>query len=108
MQTADAWAVSEVGYVESLGTIGRKYGSESEPADVFRSEWSIVDAVALTDPTANLAAELMVTDGLRSLDAIHLASALSVGFDVTRFATWDKRLWQAAEQRGFQMLPAEL
>jgi len=34
---------------------------------------------------------------LRSLDAIHLASAISLGPDLTAFLTYDRRLQAAAE-----------
>ena len=45
---------------------------------------------------------------LRALDAIHLASALRVAAgDPTSvtFACWDLRLWRAARDEGFTMLP---
>jgi uncharacterized protein len=34
---------------------------------------------------------------LRSLDAIHLASALSIGAELTAFVAYDRRLQAAAE-----------
>jgi hypothetical protein len=47
-------------------------------------------------------AQQLVDPGLRSLDAIHLASALEIGA-VSAFVTYDQRLLKAAEDHG---LPA--
>ena len=40
------------------------------------------------------------TPHLRTLDAIHLASALSIGEEVSTFVTYDKRLAEAAAAAG--------
>lgn len=37
---------------------------------------------------------------LRALDAIHLASALTIGLDLTAFVSYDKRLLAAAQEAG--------
>lgn len=42
---------------------------------------------------------------LRSLDAIHLASALSLGSDLGAMLTFDRRLAQAAMQAGVRVFP---
>jgi hypothetical protein len=48
---------------------------------------------------------------LRGYDAVHLASALlwqdSLGRKVT-MATFDRKLWQAAEERGLSPFPEDL
>ena len=41
---------------------------------------------------------------LRSLDAIHLASALSIGDDPEAFVTYDERLAEAAREAGLNVL----
>ena len=41
---------------------------------------------------------------LRSLDAIHVAAALSLGSDLTAIVTYDKRLAQAAALNGLSVL----
>jgi uncharacterized protein len=41
---------------------------------------------------------------LRSLDALHLASALSLGPDLDGLVTYDNRLAQAAEELGIRTL----
>ena len=42
--------------------------------------------------------------GLRSLDAIHLASALSLGSDLTAFVAYDRRLQAAAQAEGLPVV----
>ena len=42
--------------------------------------------------------------GLRSLDAIHLAAALSVGHDLGVFVTYDDRLGEAAAHHGLEVV----
>jgi uncharacterized protein len=41
---------------------------------------------------------------LRSLDAIHLASALSLGSDLTAFVAYDRRLQAAAQAEGLPIV----
>ena len=44
--------------------------------------------------------------GLRSLDAIHLATALSIRDDIGAFFTYDERLAEAAAVHGLPVFPA--
>ncbi len=55
-----------------------------------------LDLVPIVGPIVEQAAVVGQAE-LRSLDAIHLASALSIGPDLTAFVTYDSRLAQAAE-----------
>ena len=52
----------------------------------------------LLDTAANLAAPL------RSLDAIHLASAMRLGSSLRAFVAYDRRLLAAAEQAGLPVV----
>jgi predicted nucleic acid-binding protein len=45
---------------------------------------------------------------LRSLDALHLAAALTLATSELTFATWDARLHRAAREHGLRTLPAKL
>jgi predicted nucleic acid-binding protein len=47
-----------------------------------------------------------VHHGIRSLDALHLASALALGGMPMRFATWDRGLAEAARGVGLQVVGA--
>ncbi len=57
--------------------------------------------IRLDDDLYDLAADLEPTT-LRSLDAIHLASALSLGQELAGLATYDRRMTEAAEAVGIQ------
>lgn len=55
------------------------------------------------------AGELTRLHPLRAADAIHLASAdviVEESRDEVLFASWDRRLWEAAESSGFVVSPA--
>jgi predicted nucleic acid-binding protein len=54
------------------------------------------------------AAILSVEMGLRALDALHLAAALTLPVDRAVLATWDARLHRAARGRGLRTLPVAL
>jgi predicted nucleic acid-binding protein len=54
---------------------------------------SVLDEAASLDPA-----------GLRSLDALHLATALSVRDEIGVFVTYDQRLADAAADRGLNVV----
>jgi uncharacterized protein len=68
--------------------------------DQFESLWAEVIPVACGLDTVLLAADLAESDGLRGCDAIHLASALSVGLSELVFVAWDRDLSTAARRNG--------
>ncbi|MEX2554920.1 MAG: type II toxin-antitoxin system VapC family toxin [Actinomycetota bacterium] len=53
------------------------------------------------------AAGKLLPAGLRSLDAIHLATALELGSDLTRFVTYDERMAAAARGLGLAVSAPE-
>ena len=55
----------------------------------------ILESAAVLDPSV-----------LRTLDAIHVASALSVGEDLAAVVAFDTRMAQAAANAGLSLLPA--
>jgi len=57
----------------------------------------------LSDVVRGRAAELDPST-LRSLDAIHLATALEAGDELTAVVTYDARMSEAAEQLGLRVL----
>jgi len=59
--------------------------------------------VALTDELVRIASTIEPL-ALRSLDAIHLASALSLGAALEAFLTYDRRLAEAASAAGLEVL----
>jgi len=78
---------------------------------LFRSEWPTLVRVQATEVLVARADVLAWELGLRGYDAVHLASALSwqegLGVPVT-MATFDRRLWEAAEQRGLRLFANRL
>lgn len=66
----------------------------------------VLDGIALVpiDEGTLRAAGDLAPAGLRTLDAIHLATALSLGEDVTGLVTYDERLAEAAAAVGIDVI----
>jgi len=78
---------------------------------LFRSEWSSMMHIQVTETVVARADSLAWEQHLRGYDAVHLASAIHwqeiLGRPVT-MAVFDRKLWAAAEQLGLIPLPADL
>jgi predicted nucleic acid-binding protein len=61
-----------------------------------------VDLVRVNDRVLNLASTLLPLE-LRSLDAIHLATASLLGADLGEIVTYDERMAAAAQSMGFRV-----
>jgi predicted nucleic acid-binding protein len=74
------------------------------PGAIFQVKRVLADVrrIALTNEVLEVAAQIQ-PPGLRSLDAVHLASALKFYDRLTAFVTYDERLSAAADAMG---LPA--
>lgn len=73
----------------------------------LRASEADLDAMALVNPEERVwrsAADIAMETGVRSLDAIHLASARILEIDDLTFCTFDLRLGQAARHVGFRVL----
>ena len=66
-----------------------------------RSVLQRLDLVRVNDRILNAAGELHPKD-LRSLDAIHLATALELGRDLAVVVTYDERMTKGAKQLGIR------
>jgi predicted nucleic acid-binding protein len=88
---------SELGRVEVLRA-ARRHAGEAVLAQARRVVDG-VDLVPLHRPVQDLACEVGVP-ALRSLDALHLASALLLGQELTAFVAYDTRLAAAAQAAG--------
>jgi uncharacterized protein len=64
------------------------------------------DLVRVNDRVLNLAGTMQPAE-LRSLDAIHLATAERLGSDVSELVIYDERLAEAARQRGYRVSSPE-
>ena len=106
MSRAGEWSMCRVGYVETVGAVAR--GGERRDLVNMERDWTYVDVIELDEGLAGRAAQLSVATGLRALDALHLAAALSLDAEDVTFATWDTRLHRAACAHGLRTLPAAL
>lgn len=93
---------SELAYVE----VHRAALRAADATDVRERAEDVLTALNLLRldmPVLRQAASLSPA-GLRSLDAIHLASALSIGPDISGMAVYDKALTEAAQAQGWQIV----
>lgn len=100
MAGASAWSASQLTFVEVL----RVVSADRDAASIARREWGDFDVIALNQAVCERAVGLASHHGLKSLDAIQLASALTAP-DVI-FATFDRKLHTAAQAEGLTTLPA--
>jgi predicted nucleic acid-binding protein len=82
-------------------------------AKVLRSAVRAIDdlyaklhVIGIDDALAQAAGELAELHGLRGYDAVHLASAISVGDASLVTVTWDRDLADAAVACGYAVVPA--
>ena len=86
--------------------------SYKEAIENFEKDWSmpVFSIIGLTSQVANLAGSLVERNVLRTLDAVHLASALTVkehfGIQVF-FVSSDDRLDKAASSEGLEVMNPE-
>jgi uncharacterized protein len=86
--------------VESIRACAR-YGAEY--ADEARAWLEGIALLAMDDPVLDEATSLG-PPALRSLDALHLTTALSIRDDLGAFFTCDKRLAEAAAEHGLPLV----
>ena len=92
----DRLVTSVVGRVELLRVCRRAQPDAAAQARALLDDLAVVP---LTESVADLA-EAVGPPGLRSLDALHLASAMELGEALTGFLAYDKRLRDAAAIAG--------
>lgn len=112
--SGDLAASSVVLYIELRAALARMLSSRlDQPSYLrslrrFESDWPYVATVPLDDPLVSLAAEVAERHLLRALDAIHLASALTLSRreDVV-VSAWDRSLLDAAAAEGIRVVPVQ-
>jgi uncharacterized protein len=67
---------------------------------------AVIQSVAVVGLDARIAARAgsLGPAGLRTLDAIHLATALELGVELTAFISYDERLSDAAREKGIPVI----
>lgn len=102
----DRVATSELTSIELPRAVTRaRVDGRAEVADgrVVMEILAAVAVVSLTEDVRASAAQIEPAT-LRTLDAIHLASALTLGEDLAGVLTYDRRMSDAAEERDVMVL----
>lgn len=100
-QTLRAWLAdrAEIGWVSSVLAEVESFRvlARHSPEAVARLN-PVLDLIELIglDPGIRVLAQAIAPPTVPSLDAIHLATALSLAVELTSFVTYDKRLAEAA------------
>ena len=102
-----------IGYPQARGAIAQaeRMRRVSSPASMRAVErldaaWEQLFAMDVDGSVALHAGALSVRHGLRALDAVHLASALTLGDVGQVLVSWDDELRRAAEAEGLALAPA--
>lgn len=96
---SDEVVTSLVGIIETRRAIGRSAFDGDRLEAILRS----VGAVRI-DPAIARSASALGPSTLRTLDAIHLATAIALGGELDAFVTYDDRLADAARAVGLPVL----
>jgi len=109
---ASAAVTSRLAYPESRAALASARRGERLTRGSFEAAkrsldrlWSQVHIIELTSEIANAAGELAERFALRRYDAVHLASAMSLGTGPVVLATWDDELTVAAGRAGLHTAP---
>jgi predicted nucleic acid-binding protein len=90
---------SALTWIEVIRAVGRARASTTRAERVL----SGIGLVPIDDGIVRSAATLGPAS-LRTLDAIHVATAISLGGDVSRLVTYDERLASAASGTGIEVI----
>jgi predicted nucleic acid-binding protein len=90
-------ATSAVGHIELIRAAAR---TGPDAVALARNVASTIDTLVLTDTIAAAAATTIPPAELRTLDAIHLATAHTHRQSLTALCAYDRRLLEAAESQG--------
>jgi hypothetical protein len=92
----DNLATSAIGHIELMRAAAR---AGPDAVALARNVASTIDTLVLTDTMASAAATIPPAE-LRTLDAIHLATAHTHRQGLTALCAYDRRLLEAAESQG--------
>jgi predicted nucleic acid-binding protein len=95
-----------IGFVETVRAVGLAAGLGATRA--IEREWPSFGVVEVDQALVERSAALALARNLGSLDSLHLAAVLLLSGDDLVFATWDRRLYEAARAEGLQVLPETL
>ena len=103
----EALYTSMLVYVEVIRNLARLEQSMSGESVVaeFEDLFARMSIIEMDDWVWLKAAAVAMASGVKSLDALHLATASAPGISDIEFATFDKRLAVAARQLGMVVVP---
>lgn len=109
----DAAIASRLAYVEVRAALAAAHRntdlSESDLETAlsgFTDFWASIRPLELTEPVQIRAGQVAREYSLRGADAVHLASALTVGDPHIVMAVWDRKLAAATRAAGLAVSPA--
>lgn len=106
LMSDDGWATGNHTYTEVSIALGRRLDDSTlvSAAARFELDWDTIRVVHLDGVLFRRAAAIGVEHRLRTLDALHLAAAERAGGEELTFATFDRRLGNAARSMGFPVV----
>lgn len=106
LDESDEILTSRLVYLEVLRNLRRLVNSRDFAVLLaeFDIDYSRMTTVEIGDGVWTIASEIAIDHGVKSLDALHLATALSVAAEPLEFVTFDKRQARAAEWLGMSVL----
>ncbi|MGH9045384.1 MAG: type II toxin-antitoxin system VapC family toxin [Acidimicrobiales bacterium] len=106
MAEAQTWFMCRTGFLETLRAVTIAAGPTT--ARKVREEWASFAVVEVDQDLVDRAGTLALRRDLRSLDSLHLASALLLPREDLIFSSWDRHLRVAAEAEGLAVHPDAL
>lgn len=104
MERDEIWTTSAITEIETARGIARMVeGDSAELLAQFDHDLSESGVVPVDGGVVALARSIAIRTGLKSLDAIHVASAQRCGDDDLQFLTYDDRQAAAAEAVGLRL-----
>lgn len=103
MGQADGWFMCRIGFLETARAVGMAGSAAAVRA--VRSEWPSFAVIEVDQELVEHSIDLALRHELRSLDALHLASALILPREALTLAAWDRRLHAAARTEGLAVFP---
>ena len=100
LATGGLWVTCDLSRTEVVRAIARRRPAETSNAREVLHNMMII---ALDKDVYEMAGRIQPAR-LRSLDAIHVAAALSLGDDLTAFITYDQRQAEAARLNGLHVV----
>ena len=102
MDRGESAAVDRIGS-DADGGCPNSIRTEPAALPVLRSVLALLHRISITNAILDAAAQLP-DPALRSLDAIHLATAEELAPALTSFVAYDRRLAEAARSRGLPVV----